>query len=319
VSSLDVVLLVSAALFAWSMGSHYSGAVMGAAYGAGVITLTRGLVLAAVLALVGAVTVGVGVVGTYATTLVVHPPPLYSAAALLASAVTTTASTFFRLPTSTIQIYTFATLGTAVVGGLTVHTAGFGLVIAGWVAGPVVAIGLGYLFGRLLPRVAGRSVWVMPAIVVVISAYSSFTLGSNDVSNAASSLVATHLLPPITAAGFGGVFIALGVLTWGRRLMERIGTGIVRIDLAAAASSQLAQALTLTGLNLSGYNSSINQTIVGGLLGAGLAQSSHTVNRKNVINILATWLLSPALGIAAAAVTTVLLQTVYGPPAAATR
>ncbi|MGI8576713.1 MAG: hypothetical protein ACR2KG_02090 [Nocardioidaceae bacterium] len=69
-----------------------------------------------------------------------------------------------------------------------------------------------------------------------------------------------------------------------------------------AASSQLAQAITLSALNGVGYNASINQTIVGGLVGAGSAVKENKMNRKNVINIVVTWFWSPILGIASAAV-----------------
>lgn len=148
--------------------------------------------------------------------------------------------------------------------------------------------------------------------MIVISAYSAFTLGSNDVSNAASSLVISHQLPARVAGLYGGVFMALGVLTWGRRLVERVGTGIIDLDVPLAASSQLSQAITLTALNVTGYNASINQTIVGGLVGAGSANKENKINRKNVLNIVATWFWSPVLGIASAALGSLILRAIFG-------
>lgn len=112
-SALQIVVFVFSALFAWSMGSHYSGAVMGAAYGSGVISLRTALLLGAALALIGSVTASVNVIDTYAHGLVRTAPTVCIAAALLASAVVSTISTYFKLPTSTIQICTFSLLGAA--------------------------------------------------------------------------------------------------------------------------------------------------------------------------------------------------------------
>lgn len=64
------MLLFSSALFAWSMGSHYTGAVMGTAYGSGVLPLRTAQFLAALFALIGAAVASVHVIDTYAGGLV---------------------------------------------------------------------------------------------------------------------------------------------------------------------------------------------------------------------------------------------------------
>ena len=305
------LLLGASALFAWSMGSHYTGAVMGTAYGADVLSVRRAQLLAAVFALLGSITASVNVIDTYARGLVTPSSCVDIAAAQLAAALVTTASTYFKLPTSTIQIYTFALLGVALVGGLPVHWTGFGLVVLGWVGGPVAAAVLGYLLAKLGLASAKKGQQLLTIFVIGASVWSAFTLGSNDVSNAASSLVAAHLLTPRLAGLWGGAFMALGVLTWGRRLLERIGRDILSLDVPLAATAQLSQALTLTAINALGYNASINQTIVGGLTGAGAAVApeklDHSVLRKIVLN----WALSPVLGATSAAATCWLLRALF--------
>lgn len=56
---LTILLFATSAFFAWSMGSHYTGAVMGAAYGAGAVSLRTGLLLVAAAAVVGSVVASV--------------------------------------------------------------------------------------------------------------------------------------------------------------------------------------------------------------------------------------------------------------------
>ena len=134
------------------------------------------------------------------------------AAAQLAAAIVTTGSTYFRLPTSTIQIYAFSLLGVGLVAGLPVSGSAFGLLIVGWIAGPLVAFVLGFLLARLGSSIATRGEATLRGFLVAVAAYSAFVLGSNDVSNAASSLVGANLLPPRLAALYGGVICLRGGL-----------------------------------------------------------------------------------------------------------
>ncbi len=152
----------------------------------------------------------------------------------------------------------------------------------------------------------------MAWFVIGASVYSSFTLGSNDVSNAASSLVTLHIFPARLAGLYGGIFMALGVLTWRQRLITRIGHDILRLDVPLAATSQLAQALSLTIINAVGYNASINQTIVGGLTGSGLAVARDRLNWTLLRNIVLNWTWSPVLGLGCSALVTVILRAIFG-------
>lgn len=312
-SAATAVLLFSGGLFAWSMGSHYTGAVMGTAYGSGVLSLRSAQLLAALFAFIGASVASVQVIATYAGGFVRPSSRVDVAAAQLAAALVTTASTYFKLPTSTIQIYAFSLLGVALVAGLPIHGAGFGLVVTGWVAGPLVASAVGYLIAKSgLPR-AARIQRALKWFVIGASIWSSFTLGSNDVSNAAASLVLGHITSARLAGVLGGAFMALGVLTWGRGLLRRVGKDILDLDVPLAASAQLSQAITLSAENALGYNASINQTIVGGLTGTGVAAAPDKLNRKVLRAIVKNWALSPVLGLGAAALVTVALHAALGP------
>lgn len=198
-STIEILLLTSSALFAWSMGSHYTGSVAGTVYGAGVFSLRTALVLTAVFTLIGSVLGSINVVDTYVN-VVSGASDVDIAAAQLSAAVVTTGCTYFKVPTSTIQIYAFSLLGVALVAGLPVSAAAFGLLVVGWVAGPLVAFVLGLVFARLGMGIAEKGERALRLFLIVVVIYSAFILGSNDVSNAASSLVAADLFSPRLAA-----------------------------------------------------------------------------------------------------------------------
>jgi phosphate/sulfate permease len=147
--------------------------------------------------------------------------------------------------------------------------------------------------------------------VIVSALYSSLTLGSNDVSNAVSALVTLNLMPARLAGLWGGAFMALGVLTWGRGLLQRIGRDIVRLDVPLAATAQASQAISITAINILGHNASINQTIVSGLTGAGLAAAPERVDWSVLRRIVLNWVLSPILGVLSAALTDVVLHAIF--------
>jgi PiT family inorganic phosphate transporter len=306
-----VLVFAASALFAWAMGSHYTGSVAGTVYGAGVLSVRTALVITAVCTVLGSVANGVNVIGTYAN-VVSHAPEVDIAAAQMAAALVTTCATYFKLPTSTIQLYAFSILGMALVAGLPVHAATFGVLVVGWIAGPLGAFVLGFLLARAGMRIAQESARVLAWFLIVAVIFSAFTLGSNDVSNAASSLVQDRLFSPRVAALWGGAFMALGVLTWGRRLLERIGRDILPLDVPLAATAQLSKAATLSALNALGYNASINQTIVGGLTGVGTAVARPKLNRNVLRNITLTWFWSPLLGLGCSALMTVMLHMIIG-------
>lgn len=309
--TIEILLLSSSALFAWSMGSHYTGSVGGAAYGSRVLSIRQVLVITAIFTVLGSVAASVNVVNTY-TNVVGRASDVDVAAAQLAAAIVTTCATYFKLPTSTIQIYAFSLLGVALVGGLPVRGATFGFLVVGWIAGPLVAFVLGFLLARLGLDIARKGASVLAWFLIAVVVFSAFTLGSNDVSNAASSLVKSDLLSPRMAGLWGGAFMALGVLTWGRRLLGRIGHDILPLDVPLAATAQLSKAMTLSAINAFGYNASINQTIVGGLTGVGGAVARNKLNRGVVRNIVLTWVWSPVLGLGSAALVGLILHAVFG-------
>lgn len=308
-NTLHLLVLISSALFAWSMGSHYTGSVAGTAYGARVLTLRTALLITAVFTLIGSVAGSINVVDTY-TKVVPQASTVDIVAAQLSAAVMTTASTYFKLPTSTIQLYAFSLLGSALVGGLSINGTVFALIVVGWIGGPLVAFVLGLVLSRLGGSLAAKGERALKWFLIGVAIYSAFILGSNDVSNAAASLVTTGQFSPRIAGLFGGAFMALGVLTWGARMLSRIGHDILPLDVQMAATAQFSKALALSGANALGYNASINQTIVAGLIGVGVAQHENNLNRKVARNIIINWTLSPALGLGVSALVTVILHTI---------
>ncbi|MGH9054268.1 MAG: inorganic phosphate transporter, partial [Acidimicrobiales bacterium] len=241
------LLVVVAVGFAWSMGAHYTGACMGMPYSLRVVGARQALLIMAPLALVGAAFASHGVERTVAHRLTTTAPGTGAEVVIVAVAFAlTTIYNRLKVPTSTIQILVFSVVGTSLGAGLGVRWTTIGTLAIVWVLAPVVAAGLGYVLTRLLssvgaalPAAWGRLSWpLLGAGLVVVGGAASFTMGGNDVANATGALVAVHAFSPLTAGAVGGAGLASGVLTYGRKLLDRVAFEIVELDRAMATAAQ---------------------------------------------------------------------------------
>jgi len=123
-------------------------------------------------------------------------------------------------------------------------------------------------------------------------------MGANDVANASGAFVMTGLFGLALAGFVGGIGMVLGVLTWGRPLLQRVAFDVVRLDARTAAASQLAQSAVILVSVSFGYFTSMNQALVGAMIGAGLSRSGSTISRKTVRDVLAGWAVGPVSGVA---------------------
>ena len=306
VSGAVVVLVVLSLAFAWSMGAHYTGAVMGMPYASKSIRLRPALITLAVLTILGATFASHGVQQTVGLHIVdpAHIDARMLVIVELGAFLLTTAYTYYKIPTSTIQILVFCVVGTALSAGVTVHWATVGVLALTWVLAPPVAALLGFLFTKgldvLVPEArqpaTAQRLTVLPRLLVLVGRGAAFVLGANDVSNAVGVWSAIHLSRLLVAGLAGGVAMAVGALTWGQRILNRVAFDIVKVDLAMASAAQFVQALVVFLAVSQGLFTSMNQALVGAMFGTGLARGRETVQTKTLLGILKGWAISPITG-----------------------
>jgi PiT family inorganic phosphate transporter len=292
------LLIVLAIGFAWSIGAHYTGAVMGMPHALRAIGAWPALLLMAPLAFVGATFASHAVerrVGSGLTSV-----PLSVEQQVVVIGVAFAVTTFFnrfKMPTSTIQILVFSIIGVSLATGIGVNWSAIGHLIVIWAAAPIVAIFLGWLLTLGLDRLSlGARIGT---VLVAMGAIAAFAMGANDVSNASGALVGTGTFSPLEAGAIGGAAIALGVLTWGKPLLQRVAFEIVEVDRAMATAAQLVQAAVVLAAVAFGFFTSMNQALVGAMAGAGFARGRETVHLQTLFSILQGWVLGPAVSIAA--------------------
>jgi inorganic phosphate transporter, PiT family len=293
------LLIVLAVAFAWSMGAHYTGAVMGMPHALHAIGAWRALLLMAPLTFLGATLASHAVEERVGSGLTAARLSVSEQVVVIGTAfAVTTAYNRLKVPTSTIQILVFSVVGTALASGTGVHWPSIAHLAVVWAAAPLCALVLGAGLTVSLDRLAlGDRIGVA---LVAVGTVAAFAMGANDVSNASGALVGTGTFSPAAAGAIGGAGLAVGVLTWGKPLLRRVAFEIVEVDRAMATAAQLVQAVVVLAAVAFGFFTSMNQALVAAMAGAGFARGREAVHVQTLVGILQGWLLGPAGGVAIA-------------------
>ena len=149
---------------------------------------------------------------------------------------------------------------------------------------------------------------------VIAAAYVAFAHGANDRSNAIGPMAAVYQVlsndgqlgavadVPTWLVLLGSVGIAIGVVTWGWRVMETIGSKITDITPTRgfAATFGAATTVLIFSMPFLAVPVSTTHTLVGAVVGVGLAGGAKAVDFRVFGKIIASWLASlPAAGFGA--------------------
>lgn len=142
---------------------------------------------------------------------------------------------------------------------------------------------------------------VFVVLQIMTACAVAFAHGSNDVANAIGPLAAivSAVNEGIDVAGkspvqpwmlaVGGIGIAVGLATWGYRVMETVGKKITELTPSRGFAAELAAATTIVLASRLGIPVSTTHTLVGAVLGVGLARGIGAVDMRVVGHIVVSW------------------------------
>ncbi|GIU30395.1 phosphate transporter [Shewanella schlegeliana] len=149
---------------------------------------------------------------------------------------------------------------------------------------------------------------VFAILMVVTACCMAFAHGSNDVANAIGPLAA--VVSVVESGGqinntaplvwwilpLGAVGIVLGLAIFGQRVMETIGKNITHLTPSRGFAAELAAASTVVIASGTGLPISTTQTLVGAVLGVGMARGIAAINIGVVRNIVVSWVVTLPAG-----------------------
>ncbi len=146
---------------------------------------------------------------------------------------------------------------------------------------------------------------IMLVIAAMIGGYMALNIGANDVANNVGPAVGSHALTMVGAILIAGIFEAMGALIAGGEVVGTIKKGIINPEMIPNGDTfvwlmmgaLLAGAIWLNIATAIGAPVSTTHSIVGGVLGAGIAAGGWGIaDWDKVSAIAASWVISPVLG-----------------------
>ena len=148
---------------------------------------------------------------------------------------------------------------------------------------------------------------------IITACYVAFAHGANDVANAIGPMAAIYQIAvdgTLTASAevpfglllLGGAGITVGVATWGYKVMDTIGKKITHITPSRGFAAEFGAATTVLIFSMPflAVPISTTHTLVGAVVGVGLAGGASAVDFRVFAKIAASWVASlPVAGVGA--------------------
>ena len=149
---------------------------------------------------------------------------------------------------------------------------------------------------------------VFGVLMIITAAAMAFAHGSNDVANAIGPLAAIYSIIdsggmigsksalPVWILFVGGLGIAVGLITYGHKVIATIGTGITQLTPSRGFAATLAAAATVVIASGTGIPVSTTQVLVGAVLGVGLARGMAALDTRVISRIFLSWIVTLPAG-----------------------
>lgn len=148
---------------------------------------------------------------------------------------------------------------------------------------------------------------IFAVLMVFTAAAMAFAHGSNDVANAVGPMAAVISIAqsgelasksalPSWVLLVGAIGIVVGLATLGYKVMATVGENITELTPTRGFSAEIGAASTVVLASYTGLPISTTQTLVGAILGVGLARGIAAIDLRVVGNIFMSWVITLPAG-----------------------
>jgi PiT family inorganic phosphate transporter len=344
----ETLIFLSSGLFlGWSLGANDAANVFGTAVGTKMVRFRTAALIASLFVILGAVLKGAGT--AHGLGQLGQVDALAGAFMVaLSAAVTVYWMTKARLPISTSHAIVGAIVGWNFFSHRETNIAVLSKIVTTWVAAPILgAIFCATLHGCLLvairifkPNILRLDLYTRWGLVLA-GAFGAFSLGANNIGNVMGVFVPSSPFDDSLISGvsissaqklflLGGVAIAVGIITYSRRVMETVGSDLLSVSPVGAFSVVVSQGLVLTVFASRGLSNwvvslglpaiplipvSSSQAVVGSVIGIALLKGRvgmRQVRWRVLGNIAGGSLTTPLIAGLFCYVALFILQNVFG-------
>jgi len=310
--------LALAAVYAMGIGANDTANSIAGPVGGGVLKYRSALLVFSISVLLGAILQGHMVMKTLGKGVVSNLNIYGAVSASLAALIWVYIASYLGLPVSTSQSATGGVIGVGLAMIILGQNTKLNLdvvskIIISWTISPLLAIALTAILYIVLERVFSRvkiGERGIRGLAILASAWDGYAFGANDVANATgvyyaivgSTTFFSSLDSRFLLTLYGALFIILGGVLLGRRVVETMAYKITKLDPIGSLSSSIISAsstwiFTTIPYMLFGYGMPISTTYisVGTIIGAGIGRHRsirQALNLKLVLGIILSWFLT---------------------------
>lgn len=304
---LLVLGIVTAIYMAFNIAANDIGNSMGTVVGSGALKMRKALLIGALFEFLGAMFLGSNVIKTVGSGIV--PPEFMTSLGAfiitLSAGIWITITLIKKIPISGSDAIVSSVLGYGIayagLNHLNLLTAGY--IALSWVVSPLIGLASGFGVYYILKKglltktrklaYKDRLEKVFSYLQIGSSSLAALSVGAIDIAAATGVLYVTVG----TTAGFdikflGALGLVFGILIAGNRITDTIGRRITELVPTRGFSAQVsAGTITLIFASL-GMPISPTQTLVGSVIGVGMAHGTSTVKLDVIKHIATTWIVT---------------------------
>jgi len=323
-----LVFLLGGLFLGWSLGANDAANVFGTAVGTRMIRFQTAAIVCGIFVILGAVISGAGTTETLGRLGSINALP-GAFAACVAAGLSVYLMTKAGLPVSTTQAIVGAIIGWNIYTGSTTNIKVLTTIVATWVLCPIIAGLIAILFLTITKKFLRKSKLHLlrldaytRTVLLFAGAFGAYSLGANNIANVMgvfvpiSPFAELDILKVFTLSSkeqlflLGGISIAVGVITYSKKVMFTVGSDLLRLSPVAAFIVVIAHSIVLfvfASKGISNFLISINlppiplvpvsssQAIVGAVIGIGLLKGGKEVQWNIARKIIIGWIVLPII------------------------
>ena len=323
-----LVFLLGGLFLGWSLGANDAANVFGTAVGTRMIRFKTAAIVCGLFVILGAVISGAGTTETLGKLGSINALP-GAFAACVAAGLSVYLMTKVGLPVSTTQAIVGAIVGWNIYTGSTTNIKVLITIIATWVLCPIISGLIAMLFFTITKQFLRNSKLHIlrldaytRAALLLAGAFGAYSLGANNIANVVGVFVPIspftdlNIMNVLTLSSkgqlflLGGIAIAVGVITYSKKVMLTVGSDLLRLTPVAAFIVVIAHSIVLFVFASKGISNflisihlppiplvpvSSSQAIVGAVIGIGLLKGGKEVQWNIAGKIIIGWVLLPII------------------------
>ncbi len=338
-----LVFLLGGLFLGWSLGANDAANVFGTAVGTRMIRFQTAAIVCGIFVVLGAVISGAGTTETLGKLGSINALP-GAFAACVAAGLSVYLMTKAGLPVSTTQAIVGAIVGWNIYTGSATNIKILITIIGTWILCPIIAGLLAMLFFTITKKFLRNSKLHLLRLdaytriaLLFAGAFGAYSLGANNIANVMGVFVPISPFAELNIIGLltlssksqlfllGGIAIAIGVITYSKKVMLTVGSDLLKLTPVAAFIVVIAHSIVLfifASKGLSNFLISINlppiplvpvsssQAIVGAVIGIGLLKGGKEVQWNIAGKIAIGWAILPIIAALISFVVLFVLQNI---------